>query len=105
VRGLEPVKPLVTIYWIRVALSLVAAIISAVVATMQNETDLYSFTTGLTIALLVYLLSYYVLKAKFLNKVEKQSKIMTMGIFIYFIAWAVFFILFYSILKGPVAVA
>jgi hypothetical protein len=102
---LEPVKPLVTIYWIRVALSLVAAIISAVVATMQNETDLYSFTTGLTIALLVYLLSYYVLKAKFLNKVEKQSKIMTMGIFIYFIAWAVFFILFYSILKGPVAVA
>jgi hypothetical protein len=25
---------------------------------------------------------------------------MTMGIFIYFIAWAVFFILFYSILVG-----
>jgi heme/copper-type cytochrome/quinol oxidase subunit 2 len=60
---------------------------------------------GLTIALLIYLLSYYVLKAKFLNKVEKQSKIMTMGIFMYFIAWAVFFILFYSILKGlPVSV-
>jgi hypothetical protein len=105
VRGLKPVKPLVTIYWIRVALSLVAATISAIVAINQNSSELTSFTTGVTIALLIYLLSYYALKAKFLNKVEKQSKIMTMGIFMYFIAWAVFFILFYSILKGPVAVA
>jgi len=94
-------KPLVTIYWIRVALSIVAAAISAIVATMQNATDLYTFLNGITIALLIYLLSYYVLKAKFMNKVEKQSKIMTMGIFIYFIAWAVFFILFYSIMHGP----
>jgi hypothetical protein len=94
------VKPLVTIYWIRLALSIVAAAISAVVATMQEETSLYTFFNGVTIALLIYLLSYYALKAKFLNQVEKQSKIMTMGIFIYFIAWAVFFILFYSILTA-----
>jgi len=95
------VKPLVTIYWIRLALSIVAATISAIVAINQDALDFTTFTTSLTIALLVYLLSYYALKAKFLNKVEKQSKIMTMGIFMYFIAWAVFFILFYSILKGP----
>jgi len=95
------VKPLVMIYWTRVALSIVAAAISAVVATMQSAVSFTTFVNGLTIALLIYLLSYYVLKAKFLNKVEKQSKIMTMGIFMYFIAWAVFFILFYSILKGP----
>lgn len=94
-------KPLVTIYWIRLALSIVAATISAIVAINQDALDFTTFTTSLTIALLVYLLSYYALKAKFLNKVEKQSKIMTMGIFMYFIAWAVFFILFYSILKGP----
>jgi len=100
-RGLEPVKPLVLIYWTRVALSIVAAAISAVVATMQSADSLTTFVNGLTIALLIYLLSYYVLKAKFLTKVEKQSKIMTMGIFMYFIAWAVFFILFYSILRGP----
>ena len=93
-------KPLVLIYWTRVALSIVAAAISAVVATMQSADSLTTFVNGLTIALLIYLLSYYVLKAKFLNKVEKQSKIMTMGIFMYFIAWAVFFILFYSILVG-----
>jgi hypothetical protein len=98
-------KPLVTIYWIRVALSIVAAAISAVIATMQEPSDFYTFTTSVTIALLVYLLSYYVIKAKFMNKVEKKSKIMTMGIFMYFIAWAVFFILFYSIIEGSALIA
>ena len=94
-------NPLVTIYWTRVALSLVAAAISAFIATAQSDTDLYTFVNGITIALLVYLLSYYAIKAKYVNRVEKKSKIMTQGIFMYFIAWAVFFILFYSILKGP----
>jgi hypothetical protein len=93
-------KPLEVIYWIRVALSIVAGVISAFVATLFDAFAFNTFLNGLTIALAIYLLSYYVLKAKFMNKVEKQSKIMTMGIFIYFIAWAVFFILFYSILVG-----
>jgi hypothetical protein len=98
------VKPIVTIYWIRLALSIVAATIGAVISTLQNEADLYTFVNGVTIALLIYLLSYYAIKAIFMNKVEKQSKVMTQGIFMYFIAWAVFFILFYSILRGPVPV-
>jgi hypothetical protein len=93
-------KPLEVIYWIRVALSIIAGVISAFVATLFDPFEFNTFLNGLTIALAIYLLSYYVLKAKFMNKVEKQSKIMTMGIFIYFIAWAVFFILFYSILVG-----
>ena len=96
---------LVTIYWIRVILSIVAAAVSAVIATAQSATDLYTFVNGITIALLVYLISYYAIKAKYMNRVEKQSKIMTQGIFMYFIAWAVFFILFYSILEGPAVVA
>jgi hypothetical protein len=99
------VRPLETIYVIRVALSIVAGAIGAVVATMQTETDLYTFVNGVTIALLLYILSYYAVKAKFMNKVEKKSKILSTGIFMYFIAWGVFFILFYSILKGPVPVA
>ena len=93
------------IYWIRVALSIFAAAISAVVATLFDPSAFNTFLNGITIALAVYLISYYVLKAKFMNKVEKQSKIMTMGIFIYFIAWAVFFILFYSVMQGPVSPA
>lgn len=97
-------KPIEVVYWIRVALSIVAGIISAVVATFLNAAEFNTFLNGVTIALVIYLISYYVLKAKFANQVEKKSKIMSMGIFIYFIAWAVFFILIYSILQGPVLI-
>jgi Na+/melibiose symporter-like transporter len=93
-------KPLESIYWTRVTLSIVAGAVSAYVATLFDPLSFNTFLNGITIALALYLVSYYVLKAKFMNKVEKQSKIMTMGIFIYFIAWAVFFILFYSIILG-----
>lgn len=93
-------NPLVVIYWTRLALGIVAALISALVATMQSASSLSTFMNGITIALLIYLISYYVLKAKFYNKVEKQSKIMTTGIGIYFISWIVFFILSYSILTA-----
>jgi len=95
-------RPLVLIYWTRLALSILAGAISALVSTMLNENSISTFINGLTIALLLYLLSYYVFKAKFRDKVEKPTKIMTMGIFMYFIAWAVFFILFSTILKGPI---
>ena len=95
-------RPLVLIYWTRLALSILAGALSALVATMLEELNPTTFINGLTIALLLYLLSYYALKAKFRDRVEKPTKIMTMGIFMYFIAWAVFFILFSSILKGPI---
>jgi hypothetical protein len=95
------VRPIVTIYWARLSLGIVAAILSASLAIIRDELSFTTFMNGLTIALLVYLVSYYVFKAKFRAKVEKQSKIMTMGIGIYFFTWIVFLILFYSILKGP----
>ncbi|MEM2081001.1 MAG: hypothetical protein QW744_01865 [Candidatus Bathyarchaeia archaeon] len=93
-------KPLAIIYWSRLVLGVIAAVISAFVATMQDAASLSAFMNGVTIALLVYLISYYVFKAKFYSKVEKQTKIMSMGIGIYFISWLVFFILTYSILTG-----
>jgi len=95
------VKPLITIYWARLSLGIVAAILSTLLAIIRDELSFTTFMNGLTIALLVYLVSYYVFKAKFRAKVEKQSKLMTMGIGIYFFTWIVFLILFYSILKGP----
>jgi succinate-acetate transporter protein len=98
------VKPLTAIYWARLGLGTVAAILSASLAFIQGEPLSYTaFMNGLTVALLVYLVSYYVFKAKFMTKVEKQSKIMTMGIGIYFITWIVFTVLFYTILRGPPA--
>jgi len=94
-------KPLVLLYWIRFALGVVAGLVSAIVATMSDPTMFTTFMNGITIALLVYLMSYYILKAKFAATIEKQSKIMTMGIFMYFLAWAVFFVLTYSFLSTP----
>ena len=88
------------VYWARLGLGIFAAILSALLAIMRDELSFTTFMNGLTIALLVYLVSYYVFKAKFRAKVEKQSKIMTMGIGIYFFTWLVFMILFYSILKA-----
>jgi hypothetical protein len=92
-------RPLVLLYWIRFALGIVAGLISAVIASMSDALSFTTFLNGVTIALLIYLVSYYVLKAKFAPKVEKQTKIMTMGIFMYFLTWAVFLVLFYSFLK------
>ncbi|MCJ7714610.1 hypothetical protein MUO66_09180 [Candidatus Bathyarchaeota archaeon] len=97
-------KPLVAIYIIRVGLGAISGIISAFVASVSSPTELTTFLNSLTIALAVYLLSYYAIKTKFYNKVEKQSKIMTMGIGIFFISWIVFLVLIYTILIGPVAV-
>jgi hypothetical protein len=97
-------RPLVTIYWARITLGIVAAAIGAGlewIRGIQSEFQISNFMNGLTIALLIYLVTYYVFKATFRAQVEKQSKIMTMGIGVYFFTWIVFWILFFSILRGP----
>jgi len=103
---------LAKIYWIRVGLGAVAGLVSTgAVLAFQAVTptgsllslvgSLNTLLNGITIALLIYLISYYVLKAKFSSQVEKQSKIMTMGIFIYFFTWLVVWVLTLSALIGP----
>jgi len=95
------VRPLATIYWTRLALAIVSAAISTEVTLALGERGLNTFLNGLTIALLVYLITYYLIfKAKFKAKVEKQSKLMTQGIGIYFFAWLVSWILIYTIVLG-----
>jgi hypothetical protein len=98
------VKPLVIIYWLRLVLGIVAAGISTAVTILHDELSYTIFMNGITIALAIYLVSYYILKAKFGTQVEKQSKIMTQGIGIYFFTWLVLWVLLYSILKGPPAI-
>ncbi len=98
-------KPLVTIYIARFILGVIAAAISTAI-TMLYDTGSYTiFLNGITTALALYLVSYYILKAKFAAQVEKQSKIITMGIGIYFFTWLVFWVLMYTLLKGPLPVA
>jgi hypothetical protein len=101
--------PLQKLYWLRLALGIVAAFICAsygiaagVIST--SEFPLNTFFNSLSIALIVYLISYYIMKRKFLLEVEKPQKIATTGIGIYFISWLVFWVLLYTIIAGPPAV-
>jgi len=92
--------PITQLYWIRVALGITAGALSAIVAFLiGNMTDITTLVNSFTIALIVYLASYYVLKAVYKNKIEKQSKILSTAVAMYFFAWLPFFILFYTMIK------
>ena len=95
-------RPLTIIYWSRLALAVVAGAISTwVTLAFGGDRGINTILNGLTIALLVYLVTYYaVYKPMFKNKVEKQSKLMTQGIGIYFFAWLVSWILIYTLILG-----
>jgi hypothetical protein len=99
--------PIQKIYWLRVALGIVAALLATGfglatgTVTSQGPFALNALMNGLSIALLVYLITYYLVKSKFQGKVEKPQKLMTTGIGIFFFSWLVFWILLYSILAGP----
>jgi len=103
-------KPLQALYWLRLGLGVIAAFICIGygLATGTIRNSMFTFSTlmnGMTIALVTYLISYYIIKGKFMLKVEKPQKLMTMGIGIYFLAWLVFWILLYSIIAGPAPIA
>ncbi|MDR0797414.1 MAG: hypothetical protein LBE70_01655 [Nitrososphaerota archaeon] len=89
-----------TVYWLRVLLGIASGVISAVVSRLLElkigldgtSVILYS----ITLALLVYLISFRLLKIKFQDKVATPSKITMTGIGIYFISWLAFYILAYT---------
>jgi len=91
--------PVVQLYWMRVVLGIVAGALSAALALYMPLTDLSTLIDSFTIALLVYLVSYYPLRAVFAKKIDKQSKILTTGIIMYFFAWLPFFVLFFTLIK------
>ena len=95
-------RPLVLIYWLRIILGIAAGAISTVLTVYMGERGLNTFLNGITIALVIYLVTFYIIKAKFLKKVEKQSKLMSQGIGIYFFAWLVSWLLIYTLYMGPV---
>jgi hypothetical protein len=53
---------------------------------------------SMSLAILTYLGSYFVIKRRFLTRVEKTTKLFTTGIGIYFISWIVFWVLIYTAL-------
>jgi len=64
---------------------------------VRQTESLTKLLNSLSIAVIVYLISYYVIKRIFILKVEKPQKLFTMGIGIYFIAWLVCWVLLYTI--------
>jgi drug/metabolite transporter (DMT)-like permease len=95
--------PIQKIYCLRLALGIFAAILSAgygiaAGAISKTEFPMNTFFNSLSIALLLYIISYYIIKRGFLLKMEKPQKIATTGIGIYFISWLVFWALLYTII-------
>jgi len=88
-------KPTTIIYWTRVCLGVVVALLSAFLSVVGG----ISLLDGITIALLFYIISHYIFKSLFLTKVEKPSKIFTTGIGAYFLTWIVAWIVFYTLLR------
>jgi hypothetical protein len=89
-------NPLTIIYWTRFLLGFAAAVLSALLTDFLPE---FNLLNGISIALLVYIVSYYVYKAAFVGKIEKQSKIFTTGVGAYFLSWLVMWVLFYTLLN------
>jgi len=87
-------KPTTIIYWTRACLGVATALICALLSAVAS----ISFLNGVTIALLFYIITYYVYKRLFLIKVEKSSKIFTTGIGAYFLAWIVAWTMFYTLI-------
>jgi hypothetical protein len=100
-------RPIEQLYWLRVAMGAIAALLCigygiAVPGAISNDgIPLNIFVNSLTIALAVYLISFYILKGRFMPKLEKPQKLMSTGIFMYFITWLVVWVLLYTIIAGP----
>jgi len=67
-------------------------------AITTGPTDMSILFNGASMALFIYLFSYYVIKYKYKTMVEKPQKLATTGIGIYLLSWIVLWVLLYSIL-------
>ncbi len=94
-------KTLNVIYCCRVGFGILAALVAALVVDLKVGNPLIN---GITVGLAVYLVTYYVLKWRFMVKVEKPTKILTMGIGAYFLTFIMFWVLFVTpFLAAPIA--
>lgn len=99
-------KPLEMLYWSRAGLGVAIGVINALYdyftgvlsRELQNQPSINDFLTGLSFALLFFLITYYILKFFFSNKIEKKTKILSTGIGAYFFLWLVVWVLFRSIM-------
>ncbi|MCJ7721332.1 PKD domain-containing protein [Candidatus Bathyarchaeota archaeon] len=94
-------KTLNIIYCSRIGFGILAALLAAVVVDLKVGTPLIN---GISVALAVYLVTYYVIKWRFMNKVDKPTKLFTMGIGVYFLTFILCWVLFITpFLAAPIA--
>jgi len=96
----EVMKPLEVLYWLRFVLGVVAALVCVgydlAMNIIGNNTRV--LTTGIAFAFIIYVLSYYMIKPRFLLKVGNPQKVLTTGIGIYILSWLVFWALLYTMI-------
>ncbi len=93
-------KPLSFIYWSRAGLGIGTALLTVLLNILSPGFTIY---TNISVALLVYIIAYYIYKWRFFALVEKPSKIATQGIGAYFLTWIVALGLFVTILHPTAA--
>jgi len=76
-------------------LGIVAAVLCVVIGLYIEMFN--NILNGISLALLVYIITNYILRQLFIAKVEKASKVFTTGIGAYFLVWIVTWILLYSL--------
>jgi PKD repeat protein len=91
-------KTLNVIYCLRIGFGILAALVAALVVNLKAGNPLIN---GITVALAVYIVTYYLLKWRFMNKVEKPTKILTMGYGIYALTFIVCWVLFITPFLAP----
>ena len=90
-------------YWLRFGFGILAALVCIGYGMAANAISSTKFSVdvllnSVSLAIIVYVLSYYVIKAGFRLKVQKTQKLFTTGIGIYFLSWMTFFALLYTML-------
>jgi hypothetical protein len=85
------VKPLSVVYTIRICLGVVAAAICVLLR-------LDDLLTSASLGIFIYIITYYFLRHFYINKVEKPTQIMTMGIGAYLLAFAAAFGLLFTLM-------
>jgi hypothetical protein len=92
--------PVVKLYWLRVVLGIVAGIISAVFAQfIYGAADYTPLLNSITVALAIYVVTYYLLRGQLKDKIAQQSKILTTAIGMYFFTWITFFVITYTAIQ------
>ena len=91
-------KTLNVIYCSRIGFGILAALVATLVVNLKVGNPLIN---GITVGLAVYLITYYLLKWRFMNKVEKPTKILTMGIGAYFLTFIFCWVLFITPFLAP----